>query len=58
MFLDSGDGIVFLGEYGPWYSHENSQFHLDRKAAKQLLEGILRTYADLDGRSLSEVFLH
>lgn len=58
MFLDSGDGIVFLGEYGPWYSPENSQFHLDRKAAKQLLEGILRTYADLDGRPLSEVFLH
>jgi hypothetical protein len=20
MFLDSGDGIVFLGEFGPWYS--------------------------------------
>ena len=22
MFLDSGDGIVFLGEFGPWYSPE------------------------------------
>ena len=27
MFLDSGDGIVFLGEYGPWYSPEDKEFH-------------------------------
>ena len=20
VFLDSGDGIVFVGEFGPWYS--------------------------------------
>src|SRR6266540_5359498 len=58
MFLDSGDGIVFLGEYGPWYSEEKRECHLSRKAAKDLLEGILKTYSKLDGRELTEVFLH
>ena len=58
MFLDSGDGIVFLGEYGPWYSPDNNQFHLTREAAKKLLAGVLKTYSDLEGRPLTEVFLH
>jgi hypothetical protein len=58
MFLDSGDGIVFLGEYGPWYSEEKNQFHLSREGAKQLLSGILKTYAELHGKPLTEVFLH
>lgn len=58
MFLDSGDGIVFLGEYGPWYSPDRNQFHLSRSAAKKLLEGVLQTYSDLHGQPLKEVFLH
>lgn len=58
MFLDSGDGIVFLGEYGPWWSEEKSEFHLTRNASKKLLAGILETYSQLDGRPLTEVFLH
>lgn len=58
MFLDSGDGIVFLGEYGPWWSEERSEFHLSREASKKLLSGVLDTYAQLDGRPLKEVFLH
>jgi len=58
MFLDSGDGIVFLGEYGPWYSPETKQFRLERGAARRLLEGVLNTYNDLHGRPLKEVFLH
>ena len=41
MFLDSGDGIVFLGEYGPWYSPEDKQFHLSPEAAANLLTGVL-----------------
>lgn len=58
MFLDSGDGIVFLGEFGPWYSPEDREFHLSKRAAHDLLAGVLRTYRDLDGRPLREVFLH
>lgn len=58
MFLDSGDGIVFLGEYGPWYSPENKQFHLDENAAYNLLSGVLNTYQELEGKELKEIFLH
>jgi len=58
MFLDSGDGVVFLGDYGPWYSPERKQFHLSASAARQLLSGTLRTYQQLEGRPLREIFLH
>lgn len=58
MFLDSGDGIVFLGEYGPWYSPEDKQFHLSKSAAHDLLEGVLKTYQSLEGKNLTEIFLH
>ncbi|MCY3553614.1 MAG: hypothetical protein OXH39_24430 [Candidatus Poribacteria bacterium] len=58
MFLDTGDGIVFLGEYGPWYSLEAKQFHLSKSAAHNLLRGILETYKELEGKELKEIFLH
>lgn len=58
MFLDSGDGIVFMGEYGPWYSPANNQFHINKGAANRLLSGVLNTYKDLEGKPLTEVFLH
>ena len=58
MFLDTGDGIIFLGEYGPWYSPEKKQFHLSESAACKLLDGVLKTYKDLEGKQLKEVFLH
>ena len=58
MFLDDGDGIVFLGEYGPWYSPKDHQFHLSKEAARNLLRGTLDTYYQLHGRELTEVFLH
>ena len=35
MFLDSGDGVVFKGAVGPWYSPEKREFHLSRKAARR-----------------------
>lgn len=58
MFLDDGDGIVFLGDYGPWYSPEDKQCHLSREAAKALLSGVLETYREQHGKTLNEVFLH
>jgi hypothetical protein len=58
MFLDSGDGVVFLGEYGPWYSPQTRQFHLGASAAHDLLAGVLKTYSELGGKELSEIFLH
>lgn len=58
LFLDTGDGIVFMGEFGPWYSPERNDFHLHRRAARLLLEGVLNTYRDLEGQPLREIFLH
>jgi len=58
MFLDSGDGIVFLGEFGPWYSRDSKQFHLTRQAAKNLLSGALQTYHEQEGGPLTEIFIH
>ena len=58
MFLNTGDGIVFLGEYGPWYSPKTNQFHLDKSAAAKLLDGVLKTYQELEGKELTEIFLH
>ena len=58
MFLDNGDGIVFVGEFGPWYSPENTQFQLSEEASHDLLKGTLKTYDDQGGPPLREVFLH
>ena len=58
MFLDTGDGVVFKGEYGPWYSEKGRQFHLSTKAAHDLLKGVLDTYHELGGKNLREVFVH
>lgn len=58
MFLDSGDGIVFIGDFGPWYSEEKKEFHLSPEAAEKLLRGTIKTYQEQDGRPLKEIFLH
>jgi hypothetical protein len=58
MFLDSGDGIVFVGEFGPWYSEDSKEFHLNPLAAEKLLRGTIETYRQQDGRPLREIFLH
>ncbi len=58
MFLDSEDGIVFVGEFGPWYSDDTKEFHLSRSAARALLRGSIKTYMKQDGRALKEIFLH
>lgn len=58
MFLDSGDGVVFLGKFGPWYSPRDKQFHISQSAAQDLLKGVLKTYEDWGGNRLTEIFLH
>lgn len=58
MFLDSGDGIVFIGEYGPWYSEERKGFHMKPDAAEEFIRGAIKTYQQEDGRPLREIFLH
>ena len=58
MFLQNGDGVVFQGRYGPWYSPADNSFHLDAGAAEQLLHGVLNAYSEQGGGPLAEIFLH
>ena len=58
MFLNDGDGVVFLGDEGRWYSERKGEYHLSRDSARRLLCGVLGTYQSLHGRKLTEVFLH
>jgi len=59
MFLSNGEGIVFLGDEGPWYSPEENQFHLTPQSAERLLKGVLETYKDMGGmQPMHEIFLH
>lgn len=58
MFLDSGDGVVFRGQFGPWYSETDDAYHLNATEAEHMLRGVLHAYREQDGRPLQEVFLH
>ncbi|MGH9762319.1 MAG: hypothetical protein ACREDR_25835 [Blastocatellia bacterium] len=44
MFLDSGDGVVFKGAVGPWLTPGQGDFHLSRKAAKEVVALALKSY--------------
>ena len=58
MFLDSGDGVVFRGNVGPWYNPVDGDYHLDRKAAANLVGLAMDTYKANKGKMPSELFLH
>jgi hypothetical protein len=62
MFLDSGDGVVFKGAVGPWYSPKKGEFHLSRAAATKLVSLAIDTFKnDPNNKEQSppkELFLH
>lgn len=62
MFLDSGDGLVFRGHVGPWYSEKTGDFHLNYQEAKELISSVVRSYAAPVGepprQPPTEVFIH
>ena len=58
MFLTSGDGIVFRGAVGPWYTPSRKEYHLDREAASQLMALVVEEYMRLHGCPPSELFIH
>lgn len=58
MFLDSGDGVVFRGSLGPWYSPQERAFHLDGFEAERLLTKAMSSYETRVGASPREVFIH
>jgi len=59
MFLDSGDGVVFKGQLGPWYTGKRGRYHLTVVAASELLEQAISSYRTLhDGARPNEIFIH
>jgi hypothetical protein len=59
MFLSNGDGVVFRGALGPWFQTDTKQFHLNREAAKSLIEMVIREYRDAhDTNAPRELFIH
>jgi hypothetical protein len=58
MFLDSGDGVVFKGNVGPWYNPEVGDYHLDKEAATKLVGLAVDTYKMNTGKMPAELFLH
>ena len=58
MFLSDGDGVVFRGALGPWYSPETKQYHLDQSSARSLIGMVGEEYRRLHGKPPTELFIH
>lgn len=58
MFLDSGDGLVFRGNIGPWYNPDNYEYHLSYKSAKELLTNALSSFNRRNQTPPKEIFMH
>lgn len=58
MFLNTGEGIVFKGAVGPWYSESNKSFKLDRDQAANLMSMIVEGYREIHDRYPAELFIH
>src|SRR6266849_5940116 len=58
MFLNSGNGVVFRGALGPWYSSERGDFHLHEEAAADLIAQVSRAYTKDHGKPATELFIH
>lgn len=58
LFLDSGDGLVFKGAIGRWYSERTGEFHLSQEGAEEIMRSVLDEYAAAFGGSPKELFVH
>jgi hypothetical protein len=58
MFLDSGDGLVFKGAVGPWYSSQTREFHLPASEAAALVKTVVKSYEDIHHHPPHELFIH
>lgn len=60
MFLDSGDGVVFKGNNGPWFTGRRGDFHVDETAAKELVLKAVETYKSKHPQNQPprELFIH
>lgn len=58
LFLRSGDGLVFRGAVGPWYSAKLKQCHLPTAKAADLMRLVIEEYKRVHGEAPKEVFIH
>jgi hypothetical protein len=60
MFLDSGDGMVFRGNIGPWFNPKTGEFHLKENDAHELITQSLEAFKDYSPTDSypKEVFIH
>lgn len=60
MFLDSGDGMVFRGNIGPWFNPQTGEFHLLAKDAKELIQKSLDSFVTKSNENHypEEIFIH
>jgi hypothetical protein len=59
MFLNSGNGVVFRGALGPWYSERTREFHLSQDAAADLIASVVSEYKKgHNGQPPKELFIH
>lgn len=60
MFLDSGDGMVFRGNIGPWYNPRTKEFHLSQHDAIEIINQSLEAFKRYSPTSSypKEVFIH
>ncbi|MCG7867493.1 MAG: hypothetical protein JAY74_14155 [Candidatus Thiodiazotropha taylori] len=58
MFLSNGDGVVFRGALGPWYSPDKNQYHLNSEEANKLLKIVVDEYERMHGEKPKELFVH
>lgn len=59
MFLNSGNGVVFRGALGPWYSERDREFHLSRDAAADLIAQVITEYKKSHAdQAPKELFIH
>ena len=60
MFLDSGDGMVFRGNVGPWFNPKTGEFHLSKEDAYEVISKSMEAFKESsqNNRYPNEVFIH
>lgn len=58
MFLDSGDGMVFRGNVGPWWNPKKKEFHLSKNDAFEIISQSLEAYYSKFDAYPQEIFIH
>lgn len=59
LFLRSGEGLVFKGTTGAWYSKELKEYHLSPEKAQELMELVVSGYKKINNQEKpKEIFIH